>query len=79
MEELDQLKKKLQKDIADSAHRIGSVQKEIQELVHERKEKRKQWEDSDAELEGSILELTNEVAGILQRQLMAEELIKSFN
>ena len=39
MEELDQLKKKLQKDISDSAHRIGSVQKEIQELVHERKEK----------------------------------------
>jgi len=75
-EELLKLRDKLTKDAKQSGFRIGEAQKEIQELVKERKDLRAEWEDKDAELEGTILDLTNEVHGILQRQLQAEELIK---
>lgn len=75
-EELLKLKANLEKDAKQSEFRISQAQKEIQELVKERKELRASWEDKDAELEGTILDLTNEVHGILQRQLQAEELIK---
>lgn len=72
-EELLKLKAKLEKDAKQSEFRISEAQKEIQELVKERKELRATWEDKDAEFEGTILDLTNEVHGLLQRQLQAQE------
>jgi len=74
--EIKNLIEKLSKDVKQSAQRVAEAQKEIQFTVKERKDLRAEWEDKDAELEGTILDLTNEVHGILQRQLQAEELIK---
>lgn len=75
-EELIKLKEKISKDAKQSAFRISEAQKEVQSLVAERKDRRVEWEEKDSELEGSILELTNEIAGIQQRMLQAEELIR---
>lgn len=75
-EELIKLKDKLTKDAKQSSERISSAQKEVQELVAERKEKRLEWEEYDSLTEGTILDLTNEISGILQRKLQCEELIR---
>jgi len=76
MEELIKLREKISRDIKQSEGRISSAQHEVQELVMERKTKRLEWEKFDSLTEGSILELTNEITGILQRKLQGEELIR---
>lgn len=74
--EIQKLKDKIAKDAKQSLERISDAQREIQFLLKERKDLRAEWESKDAELEGSILELANEIAGIQQRQLQAEELLR---
>lgn len=74
--ELDKLKSKLEKDAKQSGFRISECQKEIQDLVKERKEKREEWEQYDQETEGNISELVQEISNIQGRLLQAQELIK---
>lgn len=82
-DELNKLKEKLEKDAKQSLFRQSELQKEIQELVQNRKEAKaildqqvKEWEEKDQLLEGSITEIVEELAGIQQRELQAQELIK---
>lgn len=77
MDEIQKLIEKIKKDSQDSGKRIAFAQKEIQELVKERKELKAEWEQKDKSLEIEIVALTKEIDGILGRQMLAEELIKT--
>ena len=77
MDEIQKLIEKIKKDSQDSGKRIAFAQKEIQELVKERKELKAEWEQKDKSLEIEIAALTKEIDGILGRQMLAEELIKT--
>ncbi len=74
--EIQKLIDKIKKDGEQAQKEVSNLQKEVQEIVAERRQKREEWEEYDRLAEGTILDLTNEVHGILQRQLQAEELIK---
>lgn len=75
MDEIEKLKKKILKDAEESQHRISELQREVQELVKERKETREQWESKDAELEGSIADVVNDITAIQTRMLTAQDLL----
>lgn len=45
-------------------------------LLQKEKKKRLEWEEYDSLTEGTILDITNEISGILQRKLQCEELIR---
>ena len=78
MNEIKELLDKIKKDTEQSKKRIGEPQKEIQFLVSERKELRQKWEDHDSQLEGDISELLQEISEIQGRQLLGEELIRTY-
>lgn len=73
--EIEKLRKKITKDKEQSEFRISQVQKEIQNLVSERRQRREEWEEYDRLTEGSIAELVNEITTIQSRQLTAQELL----
>lgn len=73
--EIEKLRKKITKDKEQSEFRISQVQKEIQNLISERRQRREEWEEYDRLTEGSIAELVNEITTIQSRQLTAQELL----
>lgn len=78
MNEIEELLNKIKKDAEQSRKRIGEAQTEIQALVKQRKELRAEWEDKDSELEGDISEILQEISEIQGRQLLGEELIRTY-
>ena len=74
--EIQKLIDKIIKDGEQAEKQISSLQKEVQELVAERKSKREEWEEYDRLAEGNLSELVGEITSIQSRLLTGQELIQ---
>lgn len=74
--EIQKLIDKIIKDGEQAEKKISSLQKEVQELVAERKSKREEWEEYDRLAEGNLSELVGEITSIQSRLFTGQELIQ---
>ncbi len=77
--EIQKLIDKIKKDGEQAQKEVSNLQKEVQEIVAERRQKREEWEEYDRLAEGNLSELVSEITNIQSRQMMAQELINFIN
>lgn len=78
MNGIEGLKNKIEKDIKHAEGTISSIQSQIQFVVAERKQARKEWEALDSRMEQDINQLLSHLSEVQGRQLLGMELLETY-